>query len=356
MTPSAPAPVDDAAARADALARYRGDVLAYCQRRLRSREDAEDAAQMIYLNAYRSLASGTVPRLELAWLYSIAENVVAYKWRTISRRREFEVLVDADDLAHLATTESADDAPDVSDVVEALSGLPVMERRALLLREVRGFSYREVGDELGVSNKAVERLLTRGRNGLRRNGRRIAGFGLPWPALKSFFSTGVVAKGLAGAASVALIVAAVPALKSGPANRTPVPKAAAQPRHAAPVAVPTWSRPQAAAVVVAGAKHHVRRARHAPAPKPSVGVLTPPAPVIAPDDTTTAPPPPADPTVTVTEVRSVADVSTPISPVSGTLEPDGGTPADPGNSGNHAGWANPNGNGPKNPDPATSGQ
>lgn len=337
MTSAANAPVDSAAARAEELDRhYRADVLSYCLRRLHSREEAEDAAQMIFLNAYRSLAAGTVPRLELAWLYSIAENVVAYKWRTISRRSQFEVPVDADDLAHLATTEEASDAPDLSGVVEALSELPAMERRAIMLREWRGFSYREVADELGVSNKAVERLLTRGRRGLRRNGRRIAGFGLPWPALKSLFSTGVVAKGLVGAASVALIATAVPLeLKpSSPSVRPPVVKgAAAKPQRPARVAVPTRFLPRAA-VTVSRAKHP-RRASHA-APLPSVPApVSGPVPVIAPDD---APPtsPAADATAMAIVQRSVAAVPATISPASGTLEPDGG-PVAPGNSGDHPG-------------------
>jgi hypothetical protein len=110
--------------------------------------------------------------------------------------------------------------------------------------------------------------------------------------------------------------------------------------------------------VVVSPTKHLRHAAHKAA-RPSSGLLMPsaPAPVIAPDDITTTPPPPADPTVTAPEERSVADVPAPISPVSGTLEPDGATPpAAPGNSGNHAGWVNSGGNGPKDPDPAPSGQ
>jgi DNA-directed RNA polymerase specialized sigma24 family protein len=317
---------------------------------------------MVFLNVHRGLATGTVPRLELAWLYSITEHVVAYKWRTMSRRREFEVPVSTDDLALLATTAPGDDEADVSGLVGALSELPAMERRALLLREWQGFSYREVAADLGVSNRVVERLLRRGRRRLaahrqswRRDG-RIAGFALPWPALKSLFSTGVVAKGLLGAASVVLIATAVPALRSRPAAPPPVAKVAAKPQRATPVALPTRSRPYAP-VVVSPTKH-LRHAAHKAA-RPSSGLLMPsaPAPVIAPDDITTTPSPPADPTVTTPEERSVADVSAPITAAQDTLEPDGGPPpADPGNSGNHWGWANSGGNGPKDPDPNTSGQ
>jgi RNA polymerase sigma-70 factor (ECF subfamily) len=61
--------------------RHSRRILGYCLRRLRSREDAEDAVQQTFLNAYRGLAKGTTPRSELAWLFKIAENVC------LSRRR-----------------------------------------------------------------------------------------------------------------------------------------------------------------------------------------------------------------------------------------------------------------------------
>jgi RNA polymerase sigma factor (sigma-70 family) len=41
-----------------------------------------------------------------------------------------------------------------------------MQRQALLLREWRGFSYREIAEELGLSQAAVETLLFRARRSL----------------------------------------------------------------------------------------------------------------------------------------------------------------------------------------------
>lgn len=49
---------------------------------------------------------------------------------------------------------------------EALAELPVQQREAILLREVRGFSYQEVAASLSVTTSAVESLLFRARRRL----------------------------------------------------------------------------------------------------------------------------------------------------------------------------------------------
>jgi len=98
---------------------YRKAVLEYCVRQLRSREEGEDATQAVFLNAYRSLAAGTEPRSERAWLFKIAEHVVSYRRRTNSRRMRFETPVDPDDLAYLAVAPLLEDAPDLSGLADS---------------------------------------------------------------------------------------------------------------------------------------------------------------------------------------------------------------------------------------------
>jgi RNA polymerase sigma-70 factor (ECF subfamily) len=282
---------DAAAARADDLhRRYRRAILEYCIRQLRSREEGEDAAQTVFLNAYRSLAKGTEPRSERAWLFTIAEHVVSHRRQTTSRRLRFEVPVDADDLAYLAVAPSLEDAPDLTGLVEALSEMPALQRRALLLREWRGLTYQEVASELGVSGTVVETLLTRGRHrlvdrlqDLRRPGKRSAlGLCLPWPSLQSLFGSGAAVKGIAGLASVALVTAALPL--HGPATRTaarPVAasRAVSAPRPARPVRVLHASSRGAGPTLVAFRPPRAQASAHAAAvaspPSPTIPVETP---------------------------------------------------------------------------------
>jgi DNA-directed RNA polymerase specialized sigma24 family protein len=72
--------------------RYSGKILGYCRRRLSSREEAEDAVQHTFLNAYRSLRTGVVPHAEAAWLYKIAENVCHERRRSAWRRSRIELV------------------------------------------------------------------------------------------------------------------------------------------------------------------------------------------------------------------------------------------------------------------------
>jgi RNA polymerase sigma-70 factor, ECF subfamily len=306
---SAPISADAAAARADDLhRRYGRDVLDYCVRHLRSREEGEDAAQTVFLNAQRSLAKGTEPQYEGAWLFAIAEHVVSHRRRTNSRRLSFEVPVDADDLAYLAVAPSLEDAPDLTGFVDALSEMPALQRRALVLRELRGFTYKEVASELGVSGTVVETLLTRGRRRLadrmqdvRRTGKRALGLCLPWPSLQSFFGSGVAVKSLATVASVAMVTAALPlhqAVTKAPARATTPSRdrtAAASPRTASVVRLSSRSL----APIHAGSRATHKRmsgkasaARRSPSPVIPIDTPAPAAP------TATLPPPGAEAGVT----------------------------------------------------------
>jgi RNA polymerase sigma-70 factor (ECF subfamily) len=297
--PSASARTDRAAARVDDLdRRYRKAIVAYCNRRLRSREEAEDAAQTVFLNAYNSLANGTEPQSEQAWLFTIAEHVVTYRHRVMTRRARFEGPADVDELASARAAASFDDASDVTVVMEALSELPLLEQRAFLLREWCGLTYHEMADELGVTESAVETLLARARRnlvarlqGLRPGGRRILGAFVPWPSLGWLIRSGAAVKGLAGAASVAVVAGALPFAVPFIAKelRPPAPARALVARsthHRAHVAqrVATRLAPTPVAVRAAHKRHHTAKAVR---PAPVVAYAGPAAQIPADELATT---------------------------------------------------------------------
>jgi RNA polymerase sigma factor (sigma-70 family) len=58
------------------------------------------------------------------------------------------------------------DSDELIHLPEALESMPDQQRRALLLREWQGLSYKEIADELDVSQAAVETLLFRARRTL----------------------------------------------------------------------------------------------------------------------------------------------------------------------------------------------
>jgi RNA polymerase sigma factor (sigma-70 family) len=139
-------------------------VLGLSRLLLRDPFEAEDAAQQAFLSAHQALLRGSLPRDAAAWLAAIARNECRARIR--ARMREPLTLPEVqsdlpDPLA--AALRSAD----LEAVWAALGALPRRQRRALLMRELGGLSYQELGRALGVSHSAVESLLFRARRRVR---------------------------------------------------------------------------------------------------------------------------------------------------------------------------------------------
>src|SRR5919198_1955672 len=210
---------------------YSGRLFGYCLRRLPSREEAEDAVQHTFLNAHRALRQGVVPRSEAAWLFKIAENVCRERRRSAWRRSRVETVHDPEGLAGLAAAPVAAH-DELAGLADALAGLTPNQQRAILLREWQGLSYREIAEELELTEAAVETLIFRARRSLARKldqsrGRagRLGSVG-GWS--KSLVS-GAAARVAAIAIVVAGILTLVPALRHHSPSRSAAPAAAPAP-------------------------------------------------------------------------------------------------------------------------------
>ena len=138
---------------------HRGAVYGALLRELRNPEDAEDATQTAFLQAFGAYERGSRPERPRAWLLTIAENLRRRRFR--SDRRAAEVPLDE----ALVAAPARDGR--VEDLREALDALPLNQRAALVLREVAGLSYAEIARHLSLSVNAVQMLLFRARRSLR---------------------------------------------------------------------------------------------------------------------------------------------------------------------------------------------
>ena len=195
--------------------RHQSKILGFCVRRLSTREEAEDAVQTVFVNALRALQRGVVPISEEAWLFKIAENVCRETHRTNGRRRLREVS-DPEDVADPVARDPVLGSDTARELIAALDTLPDTQRRALLLREWRGLSYKEIATDLRCTVGAVETLIFRARRNmaqaLSQTKTRLAGLldlGSLAGALKTLFGGATVAKVAAAAAVVT--VATLPA-------------------------------------------------------------------------------------------------------------------------------------------------
>ena len=142
--------------------RHVADVYHYALAVLRNPADAEDVTQTTFLNAYRAYQRGERPHAAQNWLIAIAHNVCRQRFRQSARRPQ-EVTFDED----VADTIVADDAPSAQDIRRALGHLAFNQRAALVMRELEGRTYAEIGEILDLSVSAVETLIFRARRALR---------------------------------------------------------------------------------------------------------------------------------------------------------------------------------------------
>jgi RNA polymerase sigma-70 factor (ECF subfamily) len=140
-------------------------VRSVCLSFLRDRIDAEDAVQQTFLSAQKALLNGSTPRDAAAWLAMIARNESLARMH--ARMRE-PLSVEIDE--HGAAPDVHDTAlqrHEASELIGAFSQLPIRQREAILLKEMRGFSSQEVAAELSLTAAAAESLLFRARQRLR---------------------------------------------------------------------------------------------------------------------------------------------------------------------------------------------
>src|SRR4051812_4471380 len=145
--------------------RHQRKILAFCHHQLGNREEAEDATQITFMNAFRGLKRGTSPEFEAAWLFKIAHNVCLTKQRNSYRRRLVEAPSDFELIEEMVPAHEGD-TDELFGLTNALRSVPEQQRRALLLREWQGLSYKEISEEMRLSQSAVETLIFRARRSL----------------------------------------------------------------------------------------------------------------------------------------------------------------------------------------------
>ena len=145
---------------------YVQDVYRYALMVMRTEADAEDITQTTFLKAYRAFQRGERPQKPQHWLIRIAHNTCRTRFRDASRRPQ-EVAFEEGRVAAVGRSADDGDAPTVDEIRRALAQLSLNQRAAIVMREVEGRSYSEIGDVLGLSMSAVETLLFRARRALR---------------------------------------------------------------------------------------------------------------------------------------------------------------------------------------------
>ncbi|MFA7307123.1 MAG: sigma-70 family RNA polymerase sigma factor [Hyphomicrobium sp.] len=148
------------------MERHLGTMVSVARRMLRDDAEAEDVAQEAFLRLWRSGATLEIgPAGIRPWLRRVVSNLCLDRVRGQGRVKVVDELPEVPEPAkQLAALESQDMQLRVGG---AMQKLPERQRLALTLFHFEGLSQIEIGNILGVSDEAVESLLSRARRQLK---------------------------------------------------------------------------------------------------------------------------------------------------------------------------------------------
>jgi RNA polymerase sigma factor (sigma-70 family) len=135
---------------------------------LRNRADSDDVVQEAMLRAYRFFERFRGGNAR-AWLLQIVRNT-CYTW--LEKNRPSELMTEFDEEVHQRPAASpetlATQADERQQLMVALESLSRRSREVLVLRELEGCSYKEIGEITGIPIGTVMSTLSRARARLQR--------------------------------------------------------------------------------------------------------------------------------------------------------------------------------------------
>lgn len=168
----------DRAAFAELVDKYKQPVINFISRSLRDEAEAEDLAQNVFLQVYKSRVRYKQTAKFSTWLFTIARNLCLNELRRRSRHPaeslEESHIENEDQPARQFEDKSQPGAPEnflhgelAEKIEEALNELPENQRSAILLCRQDDLSYEQIAKILRTSLSATKSLIHRGRETLK---------------------------------------------------------------------------------------------------------------------------------------------------------------------------------------------
>lgn len=144
---------------------------------LQNAHDAEDVAQEVFTKVYESIESFKGESKFSTWLYRITLSKATDHIRKKNRKKRFafiqslygkndEQVIDPPDFYHPGI--SLENKENAAVLFKAIDQLPATQKNAFVLNKIENLSYREIAEVLNSSEAAVDALLQRAKDKLRK--------------------------------------------------------------------------------------------------------------------------------------------------------------------------------------------
>ena len=168
----------DERAFSELVRRYQGRVTNLVSRVLNDRECSDDLAQEVFVRVYVHRRNYRRGSKFSTWLFTIAANLAKNEIRRRVRRRNWFSLDALQEMVSDSAIQLADPTEGQEQTLQreqlrravgrAIASVPEKYRLALVLRDIEGFAYEEIGQMLGIPGGTVRSRINRARTMLKR--------------------------------------------------------------------------------------------------------------------------------------------------------------------------------------------
>ncbi len=153
------------------MEKYQPNVFRIAIGFVHSRDDADEITQDVFVKVYQSLSAFNGKSAFSTWLYRITVNTSINYIRKRKRTYFWENLTE---LLHVASKERTaegrlNEQSDAEVIRTAINALPEKQRTAFVLSKYEELPQKEVAAIMHITEGAVEQLIHRARNNLKKN-------------------------------------------------------------------------------------------------------------------------------------------------------------------------------------------
>ncbi|MEP0418056.1 MAG: RNA polymerase sigma-70 factor [Cyclobacteriaceae bacterium] len=148
--------------------RYHKNIYGFCINNGQSPEDAEEVLQEVFIKLWVKRDSIDLSKKFDSFLYSIARNIIIDKYRRLVREKAAN-----DYQIHFLNPENNTENTVLyndlqSEIQRTFNSMPKLRKLVFQMSRFKGYSNKEIAEELGITTKAVENHISRALQAFRK--------------------------------------------------------------------------------------------------------------------------------------------------------------------------------------------